>query len=1139
MLNFITGRAGSGKTTWIRQKIAETVAETDREIVVIVPEQQTVAWETKLAELLPPSANLRLEITNFTRLSNSVFREYGGLADTLVDEGVRTLLIWRAMVSVWDQMAVYNNCDGREDRNIPTLMQAVDELKNSGITPEEAEAALIQLENLGDDADDGDKRKKKGGLAARLRDAVLVYSAYNAILHREYIDRGDLLNKLGDKLARHPYFKGKAVFIDSFFSLTKAEERILGYIFQQTDEVYVSFACPSHGENRDEIQFGEVRAFLKTAETLAARAGREVNFVQLKENHRHTDNPELCAVERYLFNYAEDVPEVDVPENRRVRVIRCADVYDEAELCASLVDRLVQEGHRYSEIAVVARNMKSREGIVDAALRRHGIRCFMSESTEVSASPLVRLVYSALMVGANGWQRKDMIRLIKTGMTPASLDDEFPMQAEVFEIYTKTWNLRGRKTYGNEWRMNPSGYKTEITDRDRVILELANRARANIVPPLAKLLSVFADENHKTKLADVREIAENIVDFAEEYRVMESVKKRAAAYRELGMPADAEKTERSWDLVCEILDKIVFALDGTTLDAGKFAGLFMRVAQSMDVGTIPTGIDEVVLGSSSGVRYDEVKCVIMLGSVAGEFPGTVSDDMFFDDRDRVRLESVGVTLGSPDKLTKTAREYFMYYRTAASAGECLYVLAPMENGGELSEGASRIEKILDGCVSNFAEMPLDEVVWHPSTAEYLLSRRTKPEERALLERLIGRDPEESERADSEIEMTAERDFVHPVHTGWVKFGESGEGRRVRMPMTQSKIESFVMCPFNYSCKYLMKIQPEPHAEISAPDIGTFIHSILERFFSEISSGELEKLYRNEDGGRILEDLVDRFIRDYIRDLAKTSNPDTGNALDGRLAHLFVRLRRHVLVFVRALVDELKQSKFRPVAFELPVGVNKNTEDAVNIRMDDGDEVQLRGVVDRVDLYRAEDGRQFVRIVDYKTGSKSFSLDEVRRGIGVQLLIYLFSVWHNGFPGVEKSEILPAGAVYFSVRPAVLSEKQMLAPEEAVEKSKSAIEKSGIVLADEEILRAMDAEISGKFAPIKSTSSGFKGLNGTVCLPTVEEFGKLQTELESILCKIFEEMKTGKASAEPMRIGDRNPCDWCENRYICKRTVGQA
>lgn len=1123
MLNFITGRAGTGKTTLIREKIAGIIRDSDQPVVVIVPEQQTVAWETAMAEMLPPSANLRLEITNFTRLANSVFREYGGLADTLVDEGVRSLLIWRAMVSVWEEMQVYNNADGREDRNISTLMQAVDELKNAGISPEDGEKALEELERLSetqpDPAQTG-KKRRSGALTARLRDAVLVYSAYNAILHEEYIDRGDLLQKLGDKLEKHPYFRGKAVFVDSFFSLTRAEERILGLIFRQTEDVWISFACPGGGK-ADEIQFGEVRSFLKTAQRLAARAGREIQFTSLEENLRHRENPRLAAVERYLFNYGEDIPENAVQDEGQVRILRCADRYDEAELCASLIDGLLRQGYRYSEIAVVARNIKSREGITDAALRRHGIRCFTAESAAVSASPAVRLIYSALMVGANNWQRRDVIRLLKTGMTPASLDQNGDMAAEVLELYTKTWNIRGRKRYGREWRMNPSGYRMELSERDRTMLALANRAREQMIPPLETLLSLFDDENGKSGKADVRKIAEGIVAFAQSYRVGESLARRAQAYRALGMPADGDKVSRSWDLVCEILDKIVIALDGTTLDAGKFAGLFLRVAQSMDVSSIPTGVDEVVLGSSSGVRYDAVRCVIMLGSVSGEFPGTVSDEQFFDDSDRAALEAVGVSLSSPDKVTKTAREYFMYYRTAASAAEKLYILCPMESG-EMSEGAARVEKILPGCVEDFAKMPLDQVVFHRASAEYLLSRRTDPAERRILERILDGGGDGS--ACDTVPLTAALDRIDSAHTGWMK----NDGGRVRVPMSQSRIEFFVMCPFNYSCRYLMKLQPEVRAEITAPDIGTFIHNILERFFGETDPAALE------GDPALLEKTVDGFIEDYLYDLGRNSDPDSGDyTLDGRLSYLFVRLRRHVMVFVQALAEEMRQSRFRPAAFEMPVGTGN---DGIAVAVDGETDVVLRGVVDRVDVYEADDGRKYIRIIDYKTGSKSFSMDDIRRGIGVQLLIYLFSVWKNGLPGMRGDELLPAGAVYFSVRPSVMSEKRMPDPASAVEHAKEAIEKSGIVLAEEEILRAMDEELSGRFAPVKATSTGMKGLNGTVCLDSVEEFGRLQEELENILTDIFEEMKSGSAAAEPVRIGDRNPCSWCEHRYICKRTL---
>ena len=138
MIRFITGRSGSGKSETVTREVCDLINNTGREVVVIVPEQETVVWERKFAGLLKPSSNLRLEVTNFTNLARSVFREYGGLADSVIDDGSRILIMWRAMLSVWNSLNVYNNLSAREDRCIPILLRAVDELKSSGVTPEMA-----------------------------------------------------------------------------------------------------------------------------------------------------------------------------------------------------------------------------------------------------------------------------------------------------------------------------------------------------------------------------------------------------------------------------------------------------------------------------------------------------------------------------------------------------------------------------------------------------------------------------------------------------------------------------------------------------------------------------------------------------------------------------------------------------------------------------------------------------------------------------------------------------------------------------------------------------------------------------------------------------------------------------------------
>ncbi len=1140
MLNYIIGRSGTGKSTAVVERIQKTVAETDRPIVLIVPEQQTVVWETRIAESLPESAYLRLEITNFTRLANSVFRTYGGLADPVVDEGSRALIVWRAMLSVWGGMSVYNKtAGGREDRNIPHLLRALDELKGSGIDPMTAETALEKL----DTADES--------LSARLRDAVLVYAAYNTLLHEEYIDRGDLLDNLAATLRENPYFHGKSVFVDSFFSLTRAEERVLEHIVRQAEDITVTFACPPTPSD-DELQFGEVREFYKTALRIAARTGREVNRIPLETDHRHPTDSALAAVERYLFDYGTStiLPDpLTLADRENVEILRVADRYDEAEACAAIIDRLVREGYRYSDIAVVARDIKKLEGITDTALRNHGIRCFISEPGDVSSSPAVRLILSAFGVQSSGWMRRDLIRMIKTGLTP--LDE---IESDLFELYTDTWNIRGKRMYQSEsgWSMNPDGYKTDRSPRADVTLQIVNRAREKLIPPLARLLSVF-EVDGKTTPADVRQICEAIVTFAEDIDLEAALERTADEYRSREMFSEAEKISAGWASVCEILDRMVTMLDGVTLDAGRFSGLFSRVAASMDVGTIPTGIDEVVLGSSSGVRFDEVKCVLLLGSVEGEFPGAPSDDgTFFSDSDRVRLESIGLDIATPDLKLRTAREYFMYYRTAAAATEKLFILAPVPGDTALSEGATRIAAILgNDRVTSFGAKPLEDVLYHPSSADYLLARRHGNDAEHNFLETLARETNSQLHA---VPLTAANDTVRPV-TEKEPVENSANFPKRRINLTQTRIEKFIDCPFLYWCQYKMKLKDVAKAELSTPDVGVFVHEILEMFFRDLPADvDCTTLSRDD-----IEHRADTCIADYLRRLAKQSgmwdlirlqtdaDTDTvpsdelkkivpeGIRMDARLEYLFLRLRRSVLVFLEAILREISQSGFTPAAFELPIGTNPDDPQNVTpVRFvtEDGFEVVLRGIADRVDIYRQENGTSYVRVVDYKTGAKTFSLEDVRQGVGVQLLIYLFSVWRSGIPGIASpGELLPAGAVYFSARPGQGRSERPLTSEEARELVIKNITRSGIFLADEEVLDAMDRGLTGEYVPVKKDKNGT--IKSSAALATLEEFGQLYRELSDTVSGIATEITSGIAYASPKMRGGRLPCDYCGNKLICR------
>ena len=94
------------------------------------------------------------------------------------------------------------------------------------------------------------------------------------------------------------------------------------------------------------------------------------------------------------------------------------------------------------------------------------------------------------------------------------------------------------------------------------------------------------------------------------------------------MLEEAEKCRSGWRVLCEILDKMVDFLGDCYIDARKFSGLFYRVAQSMDTGSIPSGSNEILIGSAQGIRLENKKCIVILGANEGEFPGEANPAVY-------------------------------------------------------------------------------------------------------------------------------------------------------------------------------------------------------------------------------------------------------------------------------------------------------------------------------------------------------------------------------------------------------------------------------------------------------------------------------------------------------------------------------
>jgi len=1097
MIEFVCGRAGSGKSEYVAEKIRASLAAmgdplrggSKKKLYLIVPEQQAVVWESRAARMLPPAASLSLEIVNFTRLSDLFNRAYGGFSDSYITKGGKAALMWSTLCSLAPSLSVFGS-GTRPERTAPALLSAVSEMKRSGVSPS----------RLSEAADELDEDPASQPLARRLRELSLIAATYQYTLEQRYSDDEDTLSHLEMRLKDHPFFEGADVFVDSFFSLTAVEMGILAHVFRQAENVTVTFSYAARDER--ENQFASPRAYLDGMRAAAERAHREFRIVSLPENRRAENEP-LRYLEENLWKF--DAPPFDGEPGEAIRLLSARDRYAEAEAAAACIQKQIRQGARYAEIAVIARHADKLRGILDVALQRHGIPCFFSEPQDAASRPASRLIFAALRTAGGGWRREDVILCAKTGLC-ALTDDE----CDALELYTDTWHIRGQRAFAQAWNMNPDGYTAVLSERGKAVLLRANEARDKLIPPLERFCSVFQGGT-----ATVLEICRAVYELLCEYSVWDALQESADALEKAGRHRESSEQAQLWDILMDALDTLAEVLPEERADPAAFSAILHQVLGAVRIGSIPGGMDEVVIGSADQVRLGEIHHVILLGAVDGEFPGTPSDDGFFSDTDKIFLEGVEVNL-SPTSDIRMKEELFWFYRAASLPHRSLTVLIPQSDGGtplSPSLAAERVRTLFPSLkIENTDAWGARETVFTPADASDSSRIRRDTPDGAALEKLGALVP----RISSPIPLSGRNETVD-AETASMLFPRT-------ISLTQSRLDSFVLCRFGYYCQYVLKLEEEKEASLTAVNVGTFLHRVLELFFARVSS----------DAFPLPEQRLLSLTDDVVRNVVEEICP--GDSKNGRAQYLFTRLKRCVLPILRSLDAEFAQSEFRPVHFELPIGVGADAPvQPLPVNTGDGHTVLLRGTVDRLDAWRDGDDT-YLRVVDYKTGAKKFVASDIAIGVNVQLLLYLFSLlrcppgaFRQSLTGKPDGTLKPAAALYFSAQPGGSRSDLMLSPEDAQATVQNDILRSGVLVEDEHVLRAMEPDLSGRYLPIKYVKKDDR-YSGTV---TDEELAELEKTMRQSIARIGRQLCSGEAQAQPQRIHTKDPCAYCRMKTVCR------
>jgi ATP-dependent helicase/nuclease subunit B len=464
---------------------------------------------------------------------------------------------------------------------------------------------------------------------------------------------------------------------------------------------------------------------------------------------------------------------------------------------------------------------------------------------------------------------------------------------------------------------------------------------------------------------------------------------------------------------------------------------------------------------------------------------------------------------SPGAEERYSRELTLVYTACTQPKDYLFVTWPgtSEGGGENQPSflVERLEAIFPGVTG--VENP-ERTLWNNPSRLMLLAL----EDGELRERM---------RKDTILSGWLNRMEEAAL---WRRGKLSGEmvaalyGKTISM--SASRLDRYKSCHFSYYLQYGLRARPRKTAAFDAPEYGTFVHFVLEYVLRAVKEQGGISQVSDEEVQALTGRAVQEYSRIYLGGLEQQSP---------RFRYLFLRLRHTVALVVQNVTEELRSSAFQPVFFELGFGREKDLP-PVELEVE-GIRLSISGFVDRVDGWE-EEGRLYLRVIDYKTGQKSFDFTEIWHGLGLQMLLYLFALEDGRLlPGV--GEVVPAGVLYLPAREAVISGSRDMTQEERQRLVDKELTRKGLILDDPAVIQAMETDTGAglRFLPLR-VSAKTGEIRGSA-LVSAQRLGRLKQHVEQILSEICLELRSGEITADPFWRGpNRNACLYCQYAAAC-------
>lgn len=1107
-LKLVIGGSGAGKSTKIYQDIIRQSKEDPQgKFFIIVPDQFTMQTQMDLVTMTEKKGIMNIDVLSFGRLAHRVFEEAGSIDRPMLDDTGKSLIIRKAAAGLKEQMPLLGSSLDKTGY-IHEVKSALSEFMQYGI-------GMEQLKELTEFS------KGRGQLHQKLTDLQVIYESYLSYIADRFLTVEETLEVLASLLSSSELIKDSIVVFDGFTGFTPVQNKVIKELLLCTKQVIVTITGDGTEYKKNQRFVQELFALSqKTMDSLKKLAEEAEVLVEKEEviipeaSPRFLESPALAHLEKQLFKYPAKAYEKNTDD---IVLMEASSLYEEVrQICIAMKKLVRNEGYCYRDMALITGDYEAYASTVEKMFQAYEIPVYMDQTRGITLNPFIEYIKSALRIRVQNYSFDAVFHYIRSG-----LSDFTPEEADRLEHYVRAVGIKGRKKWETIFV-----YKLPEFSEDGLELEELNLLRERLVAQLKPLYGNY----QKTE-----DFVRALYQFIADNQVQQKLKIFEEKFREDKDAVRAREYAQIYRLVMDLLDQIVQLMGEEPLKFEEFTRILEAGFEEIKVGTIPQNVDRVVVGDMERTRLKQVKVLFVAGVNEGYIPRVSAKGGLLSSLEREYLTGSGLELAPSPRQQVYIQKFYIYLNLTKPSKKLYLSFARLSREGKSLNPSSLTEQIK----RNFPELSVNI----PENEPVLSKLQTLKDGRDYLAAAIRDYAQGSFGADSEKETEFfslyslyKKDDIYSIWTGkltdtaFFSYEQSPLAKSVAVSLygqtllgSVSRLEQFAACAYAHFLRYGLKLKEQGTYTFEAVDLGNIFHGVLELFGSKLKErGYTWFDFPREEGEKMVEEAVDSYASVY------------GNTIlldNARNEYMLVRIKRILKRTVWAMQYQLKKGAFIPQQAEVSFSVLEELE-AVNVALTEEEKLRLRGRIDRID-YCQDEEHVYVKVMDYKSGSRDFSLAALYHGLQLQLVVYMNAALEMAARKYPQKQAVPAAMLYYRVQDPLLEagEKEMTA-EEVNSQILKMLRTTGVVNENSDVVRLLDAELTDKsdVIPVEMKKDGSYSARSSILKEA--DFRSVSAFVQEKIRYMGREIVEGNIAVNPYVQGTQSACTYCAYKKVC-------